>query len=135
MHKEEDNIYFIKQELSKLRRWGSAFEAYYIDHKFVVKIFCPLDEYGVRSLSRLSHDHITQYEKIDVNVYDLFKDGSESYINLDTDPRFKDYTPIQHPTNFAGNPVVIRTGIGMPIINLCELIKYLHRLSKISAFC
>lgn len=141
------NIYVIKHRLSELKKHLTDTCFHYHVGNFIVKIFthkvqdqmdhlvdfiCDTD----RSLNKDLDDCITRHEKVDVNLYEWTHSKTsadtrhEMIINLDTDPRFKDFEPICHTT-----PVRYHTGIGMPIINLCELIRYLHRLSQsLSAF-
>ena len=78
-------------------------------------------------------DRIIHHDVLDVSLYEFkrHQDGGsyETYIDLEKDSRFKNYQPIKY-SEFAG----YSTGREMPINHLCELVKYLHRLSNLSAF-
>ena len=70
---------------------------------------------------------------LDVHLYEMCRDTNgnkyDQYIDLEKDTRFKNYKPIKY-SEYSG----YSTGKEMPLLNLCELVKYLHRLSGLSAF-
>lgn len=132
--KEEDindnvkNLYVVKKRLSDIKMNKHGYFEYYVGNIFLVKIF-PVVKFPE------PYKVLTLNEYLDVSVYTLskHKDFSESvvqdHISLDRDPRFKNYKPIQYAELPWNN-----TGSKMPILQLCELVKYLHRLAKLSAF-
>lgn len=77
-------------------------------------------------------DCITDYPIVDVTLSEKMRISAypnEAYviINLEKDLRFKGYSPIKYK-EFEG----LSNGQEMPIAHLCELIKYLYRLNKLS---
>lgn len=136
METEEDNlknVYVIKQKLAELKpitaNTGRRF-IYYVGESFTVNI--DLND-GIYD----PDDRITKHGDVNIFVYEnlriLLSDGTykntQYYLNLDSDPRFKNYKPIQYHEFPWCN-----IGKHIPIMYLCELIKYLHRLSNLSAF-
>lgn len=124
------NTYVIRRKLAELRKWnGENHFEYWVGDKFRVYIY-------TRDIQDLGHDdkddRILNHAKVDVNVYDIKKDANgirqATYIYLDKDSRFNKYQPIQYKQYGA------QDGREMPINNLCELIKYLHIISKLTAF-
>lgn len=134
------NLYVIKHRLSDLRKSPSGNCFYYEVGNFVVKIFTsriqdvkPMAIYKDYTKED-AEERVTHYETVDVCLYEWVRQAHsdsqyESMINMDVDERFSSYAPIQHVFPYRHG-----TGVEMPIINLCELIKYLHRLSNLSAF-
>ena len=124
------NLYIIRRRLSeRTKRPGMNYFDYYVGN-FLVKIHPDRiqehKDYG-------PDDRITHHDILDVSLYEFkrHQDGSsyETYIDLEKDSRFKNYQPIKYK-EYAG----YSNGQEMPINHLCELIKYLHRLSNLSAF-
>jgi len=126
------NTYIIRRRLAELRKKpGESNFDYWVDEKFRVLIY-------TRDIQDLGHededkrDSILNHDKVDVSVYDV-KIGlngflsTASYIYLDRDSRFINYQPIQYRYGRCD-------GRQMPINILCELIKYLHIISKLAAF-
>ena len=64
-----------------------------------------------------------EYSKLIADQYD--------YIDLLNDDRFRNYQPIQY--NIV-NHINFSDGTHMPLLYLCELIRYLYRLSDLTAF-
>lgn len=146
------NIYAIKHRLGELKKHKSDSCFHYYVGGFIVKIFThkiqesndanyKLTQWIVDPDKDWSRDEslddcITKHEKVDVNLYEWQRSTSnhetrwEVIINMDVDPRFKNYEPIKHSAKY----MYCGTGIGMPILNLCELIRYLHRLSNLAVF-
>jgi hypothetical protein len=140
--KEENakNIYVIKHKLGGLTRGPRENHFEWSIGHFVVRIY-PKEIQDLTSpylflppkqgQAVSKPDCILQYEKVDVHVEEEFPNSPPSYINLSTDKRFKDYKPIQYN---VVRDINLSDGRGMPIIHLCELIRYLHRLSNLTAF-
>lgn len=127
------NLYVIKRQLAELKKTGSCFE-YYVG-QFKIQIFTD----RIQEHTSPPDDIITLHEVVDINLSEEVKlinlpgcpTISKGYqiISLVKDLRFKDYQPIKYT-----DPISLSTGQLMPIITLCELCKYLHRLSNLSAF-
>lgn len=120
----------IKQILALLKKMpGKSYYAYCIG-EYTIHIHThrvlehPIEE---------SDDSIINYDVVDISLFEskrldsFFKE--HTFIYLEKDFRFKDYTPIKY-SRWSG----LSTGEEMPIHNLCELIKYLNRLSNLSIF-
>lgn len=129
---ETNNLYVIRRRLAELVKppGGSCFH-YYVGN-FIVKIFTD------RVQDHVFHgpdDRITRHDIVDIILVEIkrFVGGNgattEEFIGLEQDSRFKNYQPIKY-AEWAG----YSHGREMPIHHLCELIKYLHRLSNLSAF-
>lgn len=126
----EDNIYVIKRKLSFLKRLHGNSHFEYRTGRFIVKIFTC----RIQDVNPLNDDSILQHSIVDVLLYEIPKEfvDSTSYsvsvsISLERDIRFANYQPIKYKA-FNSN------GDEMPILHLCELIRYLHKLNKLSAF-
>ncbi len=125
------NIYIIRRRLAEIRkRPGDSYFEYWVGDKFRVLMY-------PRDIQDLGHQDdkdlsVIHFDKVDVNIYDA-KRGSDgfmhtTYIYLDRDSRFINYEPIKYKQYGAHD------GREMPINILCELIKYLHTISKLTAF-
>lgn len=137
MKDNEKNLFVIKQKLSEIQLTPhDTCYHYYVDN-FVIKIWTKTvkDQY---LYVNLKDDRITLHETVHIGLYEKIrtKCGTpedfrllEIYIDLEKDSRFKDYKPIKYH-QLSG----YSTGDHMPIITLCELIKYLYRLSNLTAF-
>jgi hypothetical protein len=129
-NEETRNIYVIKRRLAERRKQPFETHFTYYVRDFVVKIFTSRHkdyvDFG-------PDDSIVHHQVLDVNLYEEKRDTkgvkTESPINLERDSRFKGYAPIKY-TAYPG----YSNGQEMPLINLCELIKYLHRLSELAIF-
>lgn len=124
------NTYVIRRKLGDLRK---AFERdhyeYWLGEKYLVRIFTRrIQDVGPPD----AEDNILRHSTVDVNVYDLKRDSSgilqANYVYLEKDSRFANYEPIQYKQYGWSD------GREMPINHLCELIKYLHIISKLHAF-
>jgi len=62
-----------------------------------------------------------------VNLSELSPAKVSYNIDVMNDSRFSSYEPINYEDNGY-------YGVKMPILKLCELVKYLHRLEKIAVF-
>lgn len=141
--KEESakNIYVIKHKLGGLTRGPTENHFEWPIGHFVVKIY-PKEIQDLQSAyvylppptgkTAKQPDCILRHDHVDVHVTEFSpNDNGGTYINLNTDPRFRDFKPIQY--HVAGN-INLGDGRNMPILHLCELIRYLHRLSNLTAF-
>jgi hypothetical protein len=126
------NLYVVRRRLAELTKHpgGSCF--YYYIGNFILKIFTDrVQEHSVYD----PEDRITKHEVVDISLVEVkrFIGGqgatTEECVYLEHDSRFKNYTPIKY-SEWAG----YSAGREMPINHLCELVKYLHRLSNLSAF-
>jgi hypothetical protein len=78
-------------------------------------------------------DTVVKHKVVDVDLFEMHRRLDNKriaiYIDLETDNRFKNYKPIKYH-ELPG----YSHGINMPIDYLCELIKYLHKLTNLVAF-
>ena len=84
--------------------------------------------FDIGDVDSLPHQNelITFYDFVYIYVYES---EFRKLTNLETDYRFKDYKPIKY-----SDIPEYSNGDKMPLSNLYELVKYLFRLNKISAF-
>jgi hypothetical protein len=135
-NKEEHakNIYVIKHNLNDLKMKPGTFYYELEIGPFILQIFAD----KVHGFPK----YLAQCEMVDVRLYELERkeegkaQGFHSLV-LNHDPRFKNYKPIMY--NFWTNPndghiINMSSGDNMPILYLCELIRYLHRLANLTAF-
>lgn len=127
-----DNVkfpYVIRRRLGDLRSVDSALRwEYWIDNKFQVCLFGDRIQDPREAAPNSAPTH---FQTLDVNVYDIKRDESgetKTYINLVTDSRFYNYQPIKYKQHGHSD------GDDMPLHVVCELIAYLHTISKLSAF-
>lgn len=125
------NLYIIRRRLAELtKKPGASCFHYYVGH-FIVKIFTDrVQEHN----NQKTDERVTHYDIVDINLIEIVRidnteTNTEKFINLEADDRFKNYQPIKY-SEFSGYSY----GDKIPIKNLCELIKYLHRISNLSAF-
>lgn len=122
------NIYVIRRNLANLKRLEYGNYEYMVGSRlppfFMVKIYThriqdpPLED---------PNDNILKHSRVDVIVDEHnSRTGFYDRLNLSQDPRFKNYQPIQYEGGWNGDK--------MPILQLCELIKYLHRLENLAIF-
>ncbi len=134
LDKEEyaKNIYVIRHKLGLLKpvyNRGDRWE--YKVGNFNVVMFA----YEVGDVRSEQPGNILRFEEVDVVLNEFTKDGTASSVRLNDDPRFKNYEPIQYNViESPGGKINLSNGNGMPILHLCELIRYLHRLSNLTAF-
>lgn len=127
------NLYVIKRRLAERRKRPNQNYFDYFVGNFVVKIFPDRiqehNDYG-------PDDSIVNHKVLYVHLYEYKRDSFghlfEQYIDLEKDSRFKNYQPIKYSV-FAQYSTGKKMPL-MPLMHLCELIKYLHRLSNLSAF-
>jgi hypothetical protein len=119
------NIYVIKSKLSNLKAFNGCYE--YDVGNFLIKINTNKVQ---EPPSQNKNDRVTFYEKVDVSLFEKDKAGASGfvYVKVGFDKRFCDYEPIRYEgyNHYDLN--------GMPIIQLCELIKYLYKLSSLTVF-
>lgn len=125
------NLYAIKHKLSELKKTNGHHFQYYVGG-FLIQIFTD----RIQENSSPPDDCITLHQIVDINLSERVRLSGEdmpsfSYdiVDLTRDSRFRDYLPIKYT-----DPIALSNGREMPIMILCELIKYLHRLSNLSAF-
>lgn len=125
------DIVEIREELNLLRRVNNRSHYNYCIGPFSIKIYTSrIQEQPIPT----DQDNIMNHEVVDVYVFESRRTNDPHFtehiaIHLEKDARFKHYTPIKY-SEWAD----YSTGVEMPISHLCELIKYLHRLSKLSIF-
>lgn len=133
--KEENakNIYVIRHKLADLKEdayYGSNIYSMTIGPYLIVMRPSRSILSGVEVVAK--YPNLLGYEKIDVSLYE--KDNHH-LISLRENPIFKSYKPIQYNTFEGPNGTInFSDGHDMPILHLCELIKYLIRLSNLTAF-
>lgn len=124
------NLYVIRRKLARLHKppgygdWQIEVGPYFLS------ITAPYDA------DDRDKPFILDYQKVDVYLTEANKLGSRAHIDLRSDPRFYKYQPIIYDTYLSptGSTVNFGDGHGMPILQLMELIKYLHRLAGLTAF-
>jgi hypothetical protein len=132
--KEENakNIYVIRRKLAALKkRTGYADWVYDVGPFMLSMLVSMPDEYW----DSRPEDSILNHDRVDVFLMEIDKNNHRSYISLREDSRFRNYQPIMYDT-YSGPNGIVNCGDGhnMPIHHLCELIRYLHRLSNLTAF-
>lgn len=122
------NLYIIKRRLSNVKKNRHGYFEYFVGNNYVVKIY-PIEKFPIPP------ETVTLHKTVNAYVYELERDKSdnsrwnENFIRIEQDPKFKNYKPIQY-AEFPWN----NDGTKMPILQLCELIKYLHRLANLTVF-
>lgn len=128
------NIHVIRQKLASLKKAPKQNHFEYYIGKFKLNIW--LDK--IQEHTSPDDDNILRHAKVNVDVYEIARDRTDrlyNWVYLNRDLRFKDYEPIQSiydPGDWRNR--IRANGQDMPILQLCELIKYLHRLSNLSVF-
>jgi len=120
--KNTNNLYVIKRRLADLKMLKSGHYEYAVGD-FLIQI------YTHRVQEQPKNINIVSCNVVDVILNERKSQGSYyEHIRISDDLRFKDYKPIQYEgyNHYDLNK--------MPLINLCELIKYLHKLAKLSVF-
>ena len=123
------NIYVIRHKLAELKPSHGRYE--YTVGRFTVSMYT----YDMQDTPQAPADNILKYKTVNVVVNETTVGGATSSVSIRDDSRFKNYEPIQY--NVVKTPtgcVNISNGDAMPILHLCELIRYLHRLSNLTAF-
>lgn len=128
INEDTKNLYIIRRRLSELKPMGTPLSPsfhYYVGCFHVI----------FRAPSADKNKSLVQYPELDVTVSEMFNKpdkislNHEFIIDLEKDSRFVNYKPIKYSKLPYGN-----SGRNMPIHHVCELVKYLHRLSNLTAF-
>jgi hypothetical protein len=147
LNKEENskNIYVIRHKLGELKKMPGCSHYEWQIGPFVVKMLedrpedHPIGTLELVSVRPKRPEFLTQREKVDVQLYERSKKDDQvldQFININSDSRFKNYKPIMYNTyqSPTGNTISFGDGRDMPMLQLCELIRYLHRLANLTAF-
>lgn len=122
------NLYVIKKRLSDVKMNKHGYFEYFVGNSYLIKIY-PLEKFPTPV------ETITLNEKVNIFLYKLTKFHqnpnllTEEFIDISSDSNFKNYQPIQYT-----NPPSLSNGKKIPILQLCELVKYLHRLANLKVF-
>lgn len=123
------NIDVIRRKLAALKVVRGHYEYHvggYTLHMYI---------HGIQDVPPEGEMNLSHAERINVVLNETTKSGITSSISLRDDPLFKNYEPIQY--NVITTPsgkINLSTGDSMPFACVCELIRYLHRLSDLKAF-
>lgn len=129
--KNAKNIYVIRRKLSILKKVPGRSHYEYRVGNFVLSIFT----HAIQDEPDDGLGCLLKHQTVSINLEELNKSGVSSYIYIWNDSRFKNYEPIQYNVVKTPNGLVnLSDGLDMPILHLCELIRYLHRLSNLTAF-
>lgn len=122
------NLYVIKRRLADIKINQHGFFKYYVGDSYVIKIY-PSEKFPTPK------ETLVLYEKVHAYLYEITKFHQnqniwiENHIDISNHSNFKNYKPIQY-AEFSW----LNNGRDMPILHLCELIKYLHRLANLKVF-
>lgn len=126
------NVYIVRRKLAELKLWNESLYRYFVGN-FEVQIF-PREIQDIRPNEKLA-DNLLKYKTVNITLWENSKSGDNKIVRLLDDPRFKNYEPIQYNIHHTpSGKLNFSNGDNMPITHLCELIKYLHRLSNLTAF-
>lgn len=125
------NISVIRQKLATLKPAPNQTHYEYYVGNFKINIWLDKIQEHAASFSEKILDHAT----VNIDVFEISNRDNQLYdwVYLDRDSRFTDYEPIQY-SYLPGRYQKKTSGQDMPILQLCELIKYLYRLSNLNAF-
>lgn len=122
------NLYVIRRKLAVLRKPPGYGDWQYDVGNFRLSI---LPAFGEDKET----DCLLDFEKVDVSITERNKNGNSKFVTLREDSRFKNYEPVMYDVIKTPNGIInMSNGHGMPIPTLLELIKYLHRLTNLTAF-
>lgn len=125
------NIYVIRRKLAELKSIRGNGHYEYPVGRFVVHIYL----YDIQDTPSVEKSAILAQEKVSIVLNETTKSGVTSSVSIRDDSRFKNYEPIQYNViQSPGGKINLSNGDNMPILHLCELIRYLHRLSNLTAF-
>jgi hypothetical protein len=126
------NLYVIRRKLAELRAVRSKGHYEYPVGRYTVHIY----SYEIQDTpSSDPADNLLKHETVNVVLNETDKSGATSSISLRDDPLFRKYEPIWYDVIETPNGRInMGNGDRMPINTLCELIKYLHRLTNLTAF-
>lgn len=126
------NLYVVRRKLAELKPHNGTLYRYFVGN-FEVQIF-PNEIQDIRPHEKLA-DNVLKYKTVHITLWEESKKSGQQIVRLLDDSRFKNYKPIQYNLHQTPNGTLnFSNGDNMPIIHLCELIKYLHRLSNLTAF-
>jgi len=125
------NLYVIRRKLAALKK-----PLGFCDWQIVIGNFrLSILPKSFDDISTDANDSIFNHPELDICLTEGDKNGNRSFIDLREDPRFKHHQPIIYDSyDTPSGPINFSNGHAMPISYLCELIKYLHRLSNLTAF-
>lgn len=124
------NIYVIRHKLGELKLISGHRWEYQVG-QYTVNMY----PYDIGDIPPADADNILKRETVSVVLNERSKLGVVSSISLRNDSRFKDYEPIQYNViDSPGGRINLSNGDNMPLTHLCELIRYLHRLTNLAAF-
>jgi len=124
------NIYVIRSKLAQLKPTYNGHYEYHVG-SFIVHIYL----YDIQDTPSTEKSAILAQETVNIVLNETTKSGITSSISIRDDSRFKTYEPIQYNViQSPGGKLNLSNGDRMPILHLCELIRYLHRLSNLTAF-
>jgi hypothetical protein len=136
------NLYVIRRKLSTYKmlpggtNWEFRIGCFFLVVNLISDDYWKITNQG-NSPERLSNIRITDQEKFHVDLYEDFNhSSSRNFLYINKDFRFKDHQPIQYnviqtPT---GGQINQSDGRNMPLLQLTELIRLLHRLSNLAVF-
>ncbi len=125
------NIYVIRHKLASLKSIRGNGHYEYPVGSFIVHIYL----YDIQDTPSVEKSAILAQEKVSIVLNETTKSGITSSISIRDDSRFKNYEPIQYNVIESPNGRInLSNGDNIPILHLCELIRYLHRLSNLTAF-
>lgn len=126
------NLHVIRQKLASLKKApGQGHFEYYVG-KFKINIWVD----AIQEHTSPDDDNILLHATVNVDLHEVARDRTDrlyNWVYLSQDVRFKDYEPIKYNV-IHGRYTLPASGDKMPILQLCELIKYLYRLSNLTAF-
>lgn len=124
------NIYVIKRKLADLKPIGNHRWEFVVGN-FSIFIY----PYETGDVPPGQIDTPVRHDKLNVILNEKTKTNVVSSVSLRDDPRFKNYEPIQYNVIETPNGKInLSNGDNMPLLQLCELIRYLYRLSNLTAF-
>ena len=137
------NLYVIRRKLSTYkmlpdeRHWDFRIGHFQLLVSLTTDDNWKISNYG-NDFTKFPDLRIINYEKFNVNLYeDTNADPSvRIFIYLNRDPRFKNYDQIHYDVIHTptGGKINQSDGNNMPLLQLMELIRLLHRLSNLTAF-
>lgn len=125
------NIYVIRQKLATLNKAPGQNHYEYYAGKFKVSIWT----HAIQDPMHEDDSKILDHATVDIDLHEIANrdDRLYNWVMMHRDIRFIDYEPIQYHY-LPDRRLINRSGRDMPILQLCELIKYLYRLSNLTAF-
>lgn len=113
--------------------------------RYLIRVWTPTSKSHNFRDEALKHDRISIHPTVDVHLIELHKhpnqdslpyDGTiEVHLDLREVEPFKSNQDLWYKTFRSPNGLInLGNGDDMPVTQLCELIRFLHRLSNLSAF-